>query len=349
MRILIIGGTAFMGPHVARQLHHAGHQVTVFHRGRTEAELPAEIIHLREPDSPFPLTRLPASLRELEPDVVLHMIALGEADAHAAMDLFRGVARRIVVASSADVYRAYGRLTGTEPGEPDPTPLDEDAPRRDKRYPYRGAEPRAADAPDRWTDDYDKILVEGVVLGDAALPATVLRLPMVYGPGDRQHRLWQYLKRMDDGRPAILLDDVGARWRTCRGYVENVADAIALAVTDERAAGRVYNVAEPEALGEAAWVRAVGAAAGWHGDTVVLAPEHMPAHLAPEGDLRNHLELDSGRIRRELGYSERIPRTEALERTVAWERQHPPEHIDTAAFDYQAEDRALGREPRSEN
>src|SRR5207245_1703293 len=27
------------------------------------------------------------------------------------------------------------------------------------------------------------------------------RLPCVYGPGDYQHRTFEYLKRMDDGRP----------------------------------------------------------------------------------------------------------------------------------------------------
>jgi hypothetical protein len=38
-----------------------------------------------------------------------------------------------------------------------------------------------------------------------------------------------YIKRMDDGRPAILLDEAYARWRWARGYVENIAHAIALA------------------------------------------------------------------------------------------------------------------------
>jgi nucleoside-diphosphate-sugar epimerase len=44
-------------------------------------------------------------------------------------------------------------------------------------------------------------------MGTAGLPGTVLRLPTVYGPGDYQHRLFEYLKRMDDGRPAILLGE----------------------------------------------------------------------------------------------------------------------------------------------
>src|SRR5258708_19715971 len=82
-------------------------------------------------------------------------------------------------------------------------------------------------------------------MGDRDLPGTVLRLPMVYGPGDYQHRLFSYLKRMDDNRPVILLDEAEAQWRWTHGYVENVADAIALALTDELAPDRIYNVVKP--------------------------------------------------------------------------------------------------------
>jgi nucleoside-diphosphate-sugar epimerase len=37
MRILIIGGTRFSGPHVVRRLIDMGHQIALFHRGKTEA------------------------------------------------------------------------------------------------------------------------------------------------------------------------------------------------------------------------------------------------------------------------------------------------------------------------
>ncbi len=47
MRILIIGGTRFIGPYVVRPLINAGHQVTIFHRGQTEAELPGAVRHFR--------------------------------------------------------------------------------------------------------------------------------------------------------------------------------------------------------------------------------------------------------------------------------------------------------------
>ena len=60
-------------------------------------------------------------------------------------------------------------------------------------------------------------------MDDRELPGTVLRLPMVYGPGDPLHRLFPILKRIDDGRPALLLDERMAQWRATRGFVENVA------------------------------------------------------------------------------------------------------------------------------
>ena len=79
-------------------------------------------------------------------------------------------------------------------------------------------------------------------MGTTGLPGTVLRLPTVYGPGGYQHRLFEYLKRMDDGRPAILLGEGMASWRWTHGYVEDVALAVVLAVADEQAAGGVYPV-----------------------------------------------------------------------------------------------------------
>ena len=38
MRILIMGGTAFVGRHIAQAAIDAGHDVTLFHRGRTGAD-----------------------------------------------------------------------------------------------------------------------------------------------------------------------------------------------------------------------------------------------------------------------------------------------------------------------
>jgi 2'-hydroxyisoflavone reductase len=46
MRILIMGGTAFVGRHIAQAAIDAGHEVTLYHRGRTGSDLFPEATHL---------------------------------------------------------------------------------------------------------------------------------------------------------------------------------------------------------------------------------------------------------------------------------------------------------------
>ncbi len=339
MRILIIGGTGFIGPYVVRRLSEAGHAVAVFNRGQTQADLPDGVARI--PGDRQLLSSFSTDFKRFAPQVVLDMFALTEQDARTVMSTFGGIAQRVVAISSQDVYRAYGRLIGIESGPIDSVPLTEDAPLRQRLYPYRGEKPRSQEDRSRWLDDYDKTLVERVVMGDRYLPGTILRLPAVYGPGDRQHRLFTYLKRMDDGRSAILLDEGQARWRWTRGYVENVAFAIALAVTDERATGRIYNVGEAKTLSEAEWVKKIGQIAGWTGQVVTMPMDRLPLHLREEIDTDQHLVADTTRLREELGYGEPVSLDEALRRTIAWERAHPPREVDPKQFDYAAEDAAL--------
>jgi len=240
----------------------------------------------------------------------------------------------LVVISSADVYRAYGRFLGTELGGIEPTPIAEDAPLRSNLFPYR----QQAQEPDEFAYQYDKIPVERVVMGTSDLPGTVLRLPMVHGPGDKHHRLSPYLTRMDDGRPVIVLDEALARWKCPRGYVEDVAAAIALAVWDDRAAGRVYNVAQPIACPEIDWVRRIGEVAGWRGEVLTTPRGRIPLAYCVE----QHLDTDSARIRRELGFTEVVGLERGLERTVAWERANPGGTSEgIGLLDYGAEDALL--------
>lgn len=335
MKILIIGGTGFIGAHIVRRLASEGHDVTVFHRGQTNAELASGVQFIlggRQRLSDFR-----DEFEQLAPQVVLDINPYNEQDAVAAMNTLHGISERVVALSSQDVYRSYGILWKKENTAPNTTPITEDAPLRTVLYPYRAL----ASGEDDFKYTYDKIPVEQVVMNDANLPGTILRLPAVYGIGDKQHRFFAYLKRMDDHRPAIILKEELARWRWTRGYVENIADAIALATTDERAQGRIYNLGEPDTLTESQWVRAVGPAAGWTGEVVVLPKDKLPEHLDSPFDYEHDLEVDTSRIRRELGYTERVSREEALRRTVAWERANPPAEVDMKQFDYAAEDVAL--------
>jgi nucleoside-diphosphate-sugar epimerase len=332
MKILVIGGTGFIGPHLVRQLAVMGHSVDVFHRGGTQADLPARHILGDRRDL--------VALRP-EADVVIDLVLSSGAQAEALMQAFRGVARRVVAASSIDVYRACGVLHGIEEGPLEPVPLTEDSPLRTRLQTYPPSQLKMLQELFGWLDDaYDKIPVERAILGDPELPGTVLRLPMIYGPGDRLGRFHPVLQRIDDGRRVILLEESCAAWRSPRGYVENVAAALALCAVSERAAGRVYNVAETPAFSELDWARRIASVTGWEGEFICLSKERTPAHLMPPGNTAQHWETDSTRIRQELGYQEPVPIDEAIRRTIAWERTHRPAEFNPFKFDYAAEDAA---------
>jgi nucleoside-diphosphate-sugar epimerase len=343
MRILVIGGTGFIGHFLVPQLTSAGHDVVVLRRPEADSPVPEGVRVIR--GDRRHLAENARALRELAADVVIDLILSSGRQASALMDTFRGYASRVVAITSIDVYRATAILLGLEGGEGElePLPLREDSRLRSQVQTYPPAQIEKLKQMFGWFDDeYDKISVEQAVLGDADLSATVLRLPMIYGPGDQLHRFRPMLKRMDDGRPVIVFPESRAQWRSPRGYVANVAAAIALAATSDAAAGRIYNVAEAESFSELEWARLIADAAAWRGEFVVVPDDDAPPHLRRLGNLRQHWIVDSSRIRSELGYAEPISRDEAIRRTVAWEREHPPT-IETTPFDYTAESEVAQR------
>lgn len=331
MRVLIIGGTQFIGPPTVRLLVEAGHDVTIFHRGRTETDLPPAVRHVHGDREH--MSQYGEQFRSLLPDIVIDMCAYTEREAQATVATFLGTAQRLIALSSQDVYRAYGRLHRSERGEPETPPFAEHAALRERLYPYRG---KGMDL-----EDYEKVLVERVVMGSQELPGTILRLPMVYGERDPQRRLAIELRRMDDARPAIVVESTFANWRWTRAYVGNAAAAIALAVDDSRAIGRVYNVGETDALSYADWLREVGRIAGWQGEVVIVPDGRLPAALQPpEGDYRQDLIADTSRIRWELRYVETVARAEGLRRAIEWERGARASSV-PRQLDYEAEDALL--------
>ncbi|MGH9581666.1 MAG: NAD-dependent epimerase/dehydratase family protein [Bryobacteraceae bacterium] len=339
MKILLLGATGFIGPHVARMLAQQGHDLAIFSRSASSADLPEAAEHIAGDRQNLADYR--DAFRRFAPEVVVDFILSSGRQAKASMDCFRGTAKRIVALSSGDVYRACGILHGTESGPLQATPLTESSELRTNSSVYGPETLERVRAFYPWLDDeYDKIPVERAILADPRLPGTVLRLPMVYGPGDPAHRLFSYLKHMDDNRPAILLQEDAAWWRGPRGYVENVAAAIALAAVSPAAAGRVYNVAEPAAYAELQWVRAIGHAAKWLGSVIPLPIELTPPHLRVPFNNAQHWDMSSQRIREELGFHEPIDESIALNRTIVWERAHAPQP-DPKLFDYAAEDETL--------
>jgi len=325
-----------------RELVANGHDVAVFHRGAHELDLSASVRHIHGDRAEIAKYR--DEFRSFDPDTVVDMRSMTERDAVAVVDAVRGLADRIVAVSSMDVYRAYGRLHGTEPGPPLEPPFDEESPLREKLHPYRDHTPAAIGQRQAWLGDYDKILVERTVLGQSRIAGTVVRFPMVHGERDEQRRFYSLWKRMVDGRAGILMSTGSAAHRASRTHVDNAGHAVALAATDDRARGRVYNVGEPDALAWIEWARLIASHLRWTGEMVVAPSDLMPAHLRDSRhDMWHHdLVSDTSRIRRELGYREVVSRDEGLARALAWYRESPPaDPIAVAGLDYPAEDEAV--------
>jgi nucleoside-diphosphate-sugar epimerase len=283
MRALVIGGTRFIGAHVTQQLCMLGDDVTVFHRGKTEnAVLPKSVKHICDDAAAYPILRFPKSLPRSDWDAVIHMLPMGEADTRAAVEYFSGHAGRLVLISSGDVYRAYGRLTRLEPGSPDPVPLREDAPLRTKFYPYRGKEAQMG----AYAHDYEKILAERAVMEMDSLPWTVLRLPKVYGPEDNANLA------------TIYMAAAHPNWRWTHGHVDNVAAAIVMATSSQIALGRIYNVGEEHTPSM--------------GERLARLPRAFAPPAAPRFDFSQSIVYDTSRIRAELDFAEILDETAAM-------------------------------------
>ena len=84
----------------------------------------------------------------------------------------------------------------------------------------------------------------------------------------------------------------------------------------------------------------IAAAADWDGDVVPVPGDELPDALQSNLDYRYDMALDTSRFREKLGYRELVAAEEAMARSVAWTRQHPPDSS-TESFDYAAEDAVL--------
>jgi nucleoside-diphosphate-sugar epimerase len=323
MRILIIGGTAFTGPALIQELLEHGHEVTYMHRGNTNDDRTAganELILDRRDNA-----ELTAAISSVPHEVLVDMVPFLAEDAEVTKQACKEAGSRVVAISSIDAYHAYGLIKKTEFGPIQPTPLTEQSELRTSN----------PDGPER-----DKLSIERIYMTDEELRATILRLPAIYGPRDKLRRLRGYLKRMDDERPAILRAQSLSTWKFSRGYTDNVAHAIALAVENEKAAGELFNVGEPHALTEMQFVQTIAKAAGWHGEIEVIADDQLPTELQPDVNFEQDWEVDTQKIRSQLGYCELIEQDDAFLRTVQWERANPPE-VEPYPADYQQEDEVL--------
>jgi nucleoside-diphosphate-sugar epimerase len=323
MRIVVLGGTRFIGRALVAELVGTGHEVAIVHRGRHEPEDDGSALH-------FHLDRRRLSehrdgLLGFGPDAVIDLSAMTAEDAEGALALFDDSVRK-VVASSGDVYRAC--LSVAEGTVTDRVPLSEDAPLRDRPTPDRDV---VLPGWDYDTSSYEKLDVERLYLKRGGI---VCRLPMVYGEHDYKRREDFVLRRVRAGRTRIPVGSGTFLWS--RGYAPEIVRGLRLAV--ERAdPGEVFNLAEQECVPIRGWIEEILAAAD-HDAELVRVPDHeVPDDLFPTTAISQDWQLDATKAADLLGWTH-APWRKCVHRSVRWHLANPPEDADA---DFSEDDQAF--------
>jgi 2'-hydroxyisoflavone reductase len=174
IRMLVLGGTGFIGPHLVRHAVSRGHDVTIFTRGRRQADLPPGVTRLIG-DRNGQLEALAGGTW----DAVIDDSATNPEWVRQSTAMLRPAVRRYLFTSSTGVYYPY--LTRG---------VDESvAPHLDVADPNDGSE----------TYGVNKARCERLVLDTFGEQGTVVRPTYIVGPGDTSDRFPYWPVRLERG------------------------------------------------------------------------------------------------------------------------------------------------------
>ena len=186
-KILIFGGTAFLGPAIVRSALERGHEVTLFNRGRTRTHLFPEVERIqgnRDPKKDEGLKNLAKAIEDGRRwDAVIDDIAAFPRPVLACAELVKEAAPQYVIISSISAY-----ADNTKPDQ------DETAP--------------VAKLKDETVEDYGKnfenygglkALCEQAAQKVYGEKATVVRPGFIVGPEDNSDRFTWWPVRFDRG------------------------------------------------------------------------------------------------------------------------------------------------------
>jgi nucleoside-diphosphate-sugar epimerase len=269
MKILVMGGTRFVGRPLVALLQAAGHDLTLFTRGRQP--LPVGVEHLVG-DRNDEAGLAPLEGRSFE--VIVDSSGRSQADSRRVVERTGAPAHRFVYVSSAGVY-----------ADSELWPLDEDSP----------TDPASRHAGKADTEAW--LRAEGI-------PFTSFRPTYIVGPGNYNPVESWFFDRIAHGRPVPLPGDGSTI--TQLGHVADLAAAMARCIEVDAAANRIYNCSGRQGVTFRGLVAAAARAAGKDPGAVEIrsfdpagldkkARKAFPLRLA-------HFLTDITRVRRELAW-----------------------------------------------
>lgn len=193
LRILILGGTGFTGPFQVRYAVARGHQVTVFNRGRRQAELPPDVEQLRGDRS----VRQLDALKGRDWDVVIDNPTTLPFWVRDAAEILHDRTQQYVFISTISVYDPRGQ-----------TRIGEDSPLAR----YGGGDPLAV-TQEQFAANVGELYGPMKAASEAEAKrwfgerTTVIRPGLIVGPGDQSDRFTYWPLRIERGGEILAPGD----------------------------------------------------------------------------------------------------------------------------------------------
>ncbi|MGF1491744.1 MAG: NAD-dependent epimerase/dehydratase family protein [Microcoleaceae cyanobacterium] len=227
MRILIMGGTRFIGIYLTKILVEQGHEVVLFNRGNQPA--PIEGIQQIHGDRTDP-EQIRAKLAQENFDAIFDNNGRKLADTQALADLFQDRVQHFVYVSSVGVYAQSDQMPHRE-GDP--------------------IDPKSRHIGKHETETY---------LATTNLPWTSIRPAYIYGPLNYNPLESWFFDRIVAKRP-IPIPGHGLHL-TQLGHVQDLAQAMVAVLGNKTAIGQIYNVSGDRYVSFDGLARACAEAAG---------------------------------------------------------------------------------------
>jgi nucleoside-diphosphate-sugar epimerase len=312
VKVLVIGGTRFLGHELTWRLVAEGHEVTLFNRGTLPDAFGTRVLRLQGDRTTGDFERLLAGRTF---DAAVDFAAYDGTDGRRVVEVLGGRVGHYVVISTGQVYL-----------------VREGCPRPAREADYDGPVTRQpADSFGRGQWDYG---VKKRALEDALteawsksrFPSTRLRIPMVSGERDHFRRLERYLWRMLDGRPVLL--PAGGLHATRHVYSGSVVKALLALLGHSETFGQAYNLTQDETPTLRELLTLLAETLGAPSRLVDVSAERIraagldPLLLSPFSGTWMSF-LDPARARAELGFRHE-PLVSYLDKIVTSFLAHPP-------------------------
>ncbi len=328
MKVLVIGGTSFIGRAIVQELLKAGHDVTLLHR-KSKHEFPKRVQNLAADRNDPDQVRNAITGRRFE--VVFDNVYDWERGTTAAQveAAVKAVGDRLVRYVFMSSVAAYG--DGLNHYEGDPL------------------------APDNHAEAYvrNKAMTERMLFRlhqKTGFPVVTFRPPFVYGPENPFYREAFFWDRLRAERPILIPGD-GHRLMQFV-YVKDLVKACLRSIEQANAAGEAFNIGNERPITQVDMVRAMATAAGKKADLIRVPRDRIseaggsvfgePAYFGQYFDLPPITE-NVTKVARVLGVKP-TPFEQGLRETYRWYARN----ANRKRIDYSFEDRLLAQGQRAE-